>query len=59
MVHTRNLKKTKNKKTQKTKDIKEEVKFHHMQHRKVFHSKVFLNIKLSKSYNIQNRRKLT
>ena len=55
MVYT-NLKK---KKPQKTKDIKEEVKFHHMQHRKVFHSKVFLNIKLSKSCNIQNRRKLT
>ena len=54
-------KKKKNQKTkkQKTKDIKGEAKFHHMQYRKVFHSKGFLNIKLFKSCNIQNRGNLT
>jgi len=49
----------KSKKKKKPKDIKGEAKFHHVQYRKVFHSKVFLNIKLFKSYNIQNREKLT
>ena len=56
MVHTRNLKK---KKKTKTKYIKGGVKFPHMQYRKVFHSKGFLNIKLFKSCNIQNKGNLT
>ena len=56
MVHTRNLKK---KTKTKTKDIKGGAKFHHMQYRKVFHSKGFLNIKLFKSCNIQNKGNLT
>ena len=57
MVHTRNLKKKEKKKLNY--DIKREAEFHHMQYRKVFHSKVFLNIKLFKSFNIKNRGKLT
>ena len=52
-------KKSKKKKKTKTKDIKGGVKFPHMQYRKVFHSKGFLNIKLFKSCNIQNKGNLT